>query len=275
MAANQEEQAYVLGTGDDELARLGFQHRLWAEYAFALWERAGFGPGQTLLDLGCGPGYAAMDLAALVGPGGRVIAVDNSRRFLQHLQSVCSATRVAQVETKLADVQDMGLAPASLDGAFVRWVLCFVEDPVKVIRQVADALRPGATFAIMDYVDYLALALSPQSPAMERVARAVAESWRRRGGDCNIVIRLPGMLRNAGLEIRDVRPISRVARPGSALWGWPESFFRTYVPYLVEEGLLTREDQTEFQSDWSAARKNPAAFFLTPTVCDIVAVKPG
>jgi len=270
-----EEQAYVLGTGDDELARLGFQHRVWAEHAFALWDRAGFTRGQTLLDLGCGPGYATLDLAAIVGSTGCVLAIDNSERFLKHLRTVCEATRVGHVETKLADVHEMSLAPASLDGVYVRWVLCFVEDPAKVVRQVANALKPGGVFAITDYLDYLALALSPRSKAMEQVAGAVAESWRRRGGDCDIVIRLPEMLRSAGLEVRDVRPISRAARPGSALWGWPEIFFRIYVPVLVEAGLLTQEDQAEFHADWTAASNNPAAFFLTPTVCDLIAVKPA
>jgi SAM-dependent methyltransferase len=60
-----DEREYVLGTNDEELARLGFQHRVWGEQAFALWERAGFAPGQTILDAGCGPGFATLDLARL------------------------------------------------------------------------------------------------------------------------------------------------------------------------------------------------------------------
>ena len=273
--SHREEHAYVLGTGDDELARLGFQHRVWAEHAFALWDRAGFARGHSILDLGCGPGYATLDLAAIVGSAGRVLAIDNSERYLQHLRSACEATRVGHVETKLADVHQMSLAPTSLDGAYVRWVLCFVEDPAKVVQQVAAALKPGGVFAITDYLNYRALALAPRSAVMERVARAVAESWRLRGGDCDIVIRLPEMLRSAGLELRDVRPITRAARPGSALWGWPEIFFRIYIPVLVEIGLLTAEDEAEFHADWNAASNNPAAFFLTPTVCDLIAVKPS
>lgn len=35
---------------------------------------AGFGPGQTILDVGSGPGHATADLAELVGPTGTIIA---------------------------------------------------------------------------------------------------------------------------------------------------------------------------------------------------------
>ena len=42
-----------------------------------------------VLDLGCGPGFTSLALARRVGPGGRVIACDESPRFLAHLRSVC------------------------------------------------------------------------------------------------------------------------------------------------------------------------------------------
>src|ERR1043166_2067436 len=80
------EQEYVLGTHPDELVRLGFQHQLWARYAADAWERAGFGPGKRLLDVGCGPGYASFDLAARVGTRGQVRAIDISERFITHLR---------------------------------------------------------------------------------------------------------------------------------------------------------------------------------------------
>ena len=59
---------YVLGTHDEEIARLGLQHRVWRPRALDAWTRAGFTQGQTLLDVGCGPGHASVDLAELVGP---------------------------------------------------------------------------------------------------------------------------------------------------------------------------------------------------------------
>ncbi len=55
-----------LGTTNLELRRLEDQHAIWRDHALASWHRAGFGTGQRLLDLGCGPGFASFDLARLM-----------------------------------------------------------------------------------------------------------------------------------------------------------------------------------------------------------------
>ena len=63
---------YVLGTHSAELQRLGRQHRFWREECRSGLQRAGFSPGDRLLDLGCGPGFCSLELAELVGPSGQV-----------------------------------------------------------------------------------------------------------------------------------------------------------------------------------------------------------
>src|SRR5262245_48840980 len=62
---------YVLGTRDDEVARLLLQHRVWRPRALDAWRRAGFTTGDTIIDVGAGPGHASVDLAQIVGPAGR------------------------------------------------------------------------------------------------------------------------------------------------------------------------------------------------------------
>ena len=82
----RNEKDYVLGTERAELERLGMQHQLWLAQAAEAWERAGFRPGQKLLDLGCGPGFATVDLAQRVGPRGQVVAVDIAERAVDHAE---------------------------------------------------------------------------------------------------------------------------------------------------------------------------------------------
>jgi len=270
---SKDEREYVLGTNDEELVRLGFQHRVWGEYAYAIWERARFAPGQTILDVGCGPGFATLDLARIVGSTGRVIAVDESSRFLDYLNGQLRAQGVNNVETRLADVQSLRLPAASIDAAYARWVLCFVRDPRAVVAAVAAALRPGGVLAVQDYFNYRAVTLAPRSAIFAKVIDAVEQSWRVHGGDPDVASRLPGIVRECGLDLREVRPISRVARPGSALWDWPTTFFRNYVPVLVGMGLLTASDQTAFEEDWARRSNDPDTFFCTPPVYDVIAVK--
>jgi ubiquinone/menaquinone biosynthesis C-methylase UbiE len=72
------ERDYVLGTNDDELARLGLQHRVWRDTVLATWSAAGISVGSRVLDVGAGPGYATLDLAQTVGPTGKVVALERS-----------------------------------------------------------------------------------------------------------------------------------------------------------------------------------------------------
>jgi SAM-dependent methyltransferase len=275
MAEGSGDREYLLGTHDDEYARLGFQHRVWAAPTFALWERAGFGPGQTLLDLGCGPGFASIDLAYLVGRGGRVVAVDESERFLAPLRLIREALGLSWIEPRAGDAESLDLPPQSLDGAFARWLLCFTPRPERVVAGVARALRPGGTFAVMDYFRYASMDLLPHSPLMEKVALAIEESWRRAGGDLDVGGRLPRLMEDAGLEVRDVRPIVRLARPGSALWQWPTWFFRTYVPRLVGMGLATAAECDAFLAEWEERSRDPGARFVTPPVHAVIGARPA
>lgn len=264
-----DDRDYILGTHDEELQRLGLQHQLWRGQAYALWERARFAPGKTILDVGCGPGFGTLDLAQLVGPGGRVVAVDVSAKFLDYLRQ-----RVpSNVEVQQSDVQEMQIGSARFDGAYARWVLCFVPRPQDVIDRVAASLKPGGTFAIQDYYNYAALKLAPKSAAFDRVVRAVNDSWRLSGGDPDVGCGFPEMLTRAGLRITYMEPILRLATPRDPLWQWPHSFFKIFVPSLVQMEVLTADDQREFERDWQAHCNDPNAFFTSPPMIEVVAVK--
>ncbi len=268
-----EENEYVLGTGDDELSRLGFQHAVWAETTAAIWRRAGFATGWKVLDVGCGPGYATFDLARLVGPTGRVVGIDVSQRFVEALDRDARARGAAHVEARLGDVTAMDLPEGAFDGAWARWVLCFVPDPEAVVAKVARALRPGGTFAVMDYARYAGFTMAPRSAVVERVLEATAESFRRGGGDPDVGQRVPGMMMRHGLEVREVRSISYATRPTDARWEWPISFFRNFLPTLVQMGLIDEDDRRAFLDAWAERAADPAAFFLTPPMVEVAGVK--
>src|SRR5690349_5115420 len=172
------EQEYVLGTNRDELVRLGLQHQLWAGYAADAWERAGFGPGKKLLDVGCGPGYASLDLAARVGTRGEVRAIDISERFIHHLQSQARLRGLTQVTASVGQVERLNLSKGTFDGAYARWVLCFVKNPAAVVSGVARALKTGGAFVIQDYFDYEGVKIAPNCEVFRRFFKSVAQSWR-------------------------------------------------------------------------------------------------
>ncbi len=264
---------YVLGTHDAELTRLGLQHRLWSELTFSCWNRCGIRTGSVVLDVGSGPGYTAFDLVPLVGPTGRVIAVDESERFIEYVRSRASTLGVANIETQVQDVQELNIPARSVDVAYARWVLCFVPRPEAVVAGVARALKPGGVFAVQDYINWGALTLSPKSDAFLRVIPNVGKSWSMHGGDWQVGQRLPALMAAAGFDIEEIRPLQRIARPGDPLWDWPTSFFNNFIPMLVEQGLVAEEDWRWLQDEWAERTKDPNAMFWTPSMVEIIARK--
>ncbi len=269
-------QSYILGVNQAELDRLGLQHQLWASRTSALWERAAIRSGDSVLDIGCGPGFATFDLARLVGPNGSVVAIDEAELYIEHLRAQAAARRVDRIEAHAGDVHDLTGALGSeprFDAAYARWVLCFVKDPETVVAQAAALLKPGGRLIVQDYFNYRAMRLAPPNDAYDRVILAIERSWRDRGGDPNIGGRLPGMMRRAGLTVREITPQLRVARPTDTLWAWPDSFYKNFIPELEKMGAITSDERIAFEREWARASDDPDAFVYTPPLVEIIAEK--
>ena len=271
--SERAEQEYVLGTNRDELLRLGLQHQLWSGYAADAWERAGFGPGKKLLDVGCGPGYASLDLAARVGTRGQVRAMDISDRFIRHLQSQARLRGLTNITASVGHVERLNLSDGGFDGAYARWVLCFVENPAAVVSGVARALKKGGAFVIQDYFNYESVLIAPNCDVFRRFFKMVAQSWRMRGGNSDIGAEIPNLLARHGFEVKEIKPLLRVARPGSPLWKWPETFFENYLPVLVELGLFSESDKDQFNREWRKRSRDRSAFFVTPPMIEVIGIK--
>jgi SAM-dependent methyltransferase len=265
---------YVLGTGGDELARLAQQHRLWSDTALRAWRRAGIQPGWRALDVGCGPGYAAFDLAQLVTASGAVLGVDEADGFVQHGNEQARARLLPQLRCVAGDVLALaevlgGEAPFDL--AYARWVLCFVRDPEAVVRGVAAALRPGGRFVVHDYFNYGAMTTAPRRASHDRAVAATMASWRAQGGDPDVMGRVPRLLAAHGFELEHVHAHQRVARGDDAMFAWPHTWWRTFAPKLVQRGLLAAGECDELLADLDAIRASRTDFVVCPTVYEVIA----
>ena len=271
-----KETEYVLGTGLDELDRLAFPRRLWSAAAHAAWRRARIRIGQRVLDAGCGPGFASFDLAQIVTPRGAVVGVDESASFVAHLHEQAHAGRLPQLSAKIGDVQSLSEAladEAPFDIAYLRWVLCFVPDPAKVIHGIAAALKPGGRVVIHDYFHYESMTSAPKSTAHERAIAATMESWRARGGDTDVGGALPRLLATAGLRVDIVDCHARVARSSDTMFEWPKLWWSIYAPKLVDMGYLAAEDCEALLAHFRDLEASETSFIQCPTVYEFIATK--
>lgn len=265
---------YVLGTGDDELQRLALQHRLWSDALHAACRRAGLRVGQRVLDVGCGPGFASFDLAQLVTSQGQVLAVDESQPFLDHLAAEAERRHLPQLSGRCGDVQALAALVgdvAPFDFAYARWVLCFVPDPAAVVAGLAQVVRPGGHVVVHDYFNYRAMTLAPRSEYHDRAVAATAAAWAARGGDSDVVGRLPRLLDAAGFDVESIDVHQRVARGDDTMFGWLDTWWHTFVPKLVAMGRLSAADGDGLLAELAAMRGDGLRFAMCPPVWEVVA----
>jgi len=268
------DRGYVLGTNDEEIARLGLQHRLWRARVHDAWSRAGFEPGMRIIDVGAGPGFATVDLAETVGPGGRAIAVERSERFLKRLRAEVAAKGLSQVEIHEADLDDLEQLPAaSVDGVWCRWIVSFVRKPKLLVDRILAALRPGGVAVLHEYLDYSTWRLMPPVPSFEEFVSVVMASWREQGGEPDIARVLPGWFEQAGAEVVSTRPFVDVVMPSDPLWQWPAAFVHSGLDRLVEIGKLPAARAEVMRSEFLDHAAKPGARMVTPMVLELLVRK--
>ncbi|MBU3728409.1 MAG: methyltransferase domain-containing protein [Phycisphaerales bacterium] len=264
---------YVLGTDPVERGRLELQHNLWRPALHEALVRAGVTAGAHVIDVGAGPGLATADLLHAVGPQGTVHALERSPAFVAELQQRYAAdSRVTVSQVDLVE-DSLPVTPLTVDASWCRWVAMFLpgHGPEHLVRQLAQAIRPGGAAIFQEYVHYQTYGLVPFDPDIHSFHEQVMRSFASGGGQTNIAGRLLRALADSGFAIEHVRTIIHAARPQDPFWQWPSSFLRIYAPRLVEQGLADEAWLARALAALDRAERDPASVFTTPAVLEIVA----
>lgn len=268
----KEQNAYILGTDQEELHRLGLQHQVWASEAQKGWKLAGFTAGQTVLDLGSGPGFCSKELGFVVGSSGKVIAIDRSEHFVNFIKSINTHYGL-KIDAIQADFSDMILAPNSIDGMYCRWAMAWVSNVADVLSKVKTALKPGGKMVLHEYYDWSTHQTEPRKEGLAKAITACLKSFKEQEGEIDIGRQLPHILENIGMKITSVRLMSKLAQPDNLVWHWPKSFYYSYFPRLVEAGYLTDNELKAALQDFEALEQQKTSSLFCPILIEVIAEK--
>jgi SAM-dependent methyltransferase len=123
-------------------------------------DRVGIAPGERVVDVGCGTGQTALQLARRVGPAGAVVGLDISEPMLARARARARSAGAENVTFVAADVQTHRFEPAQADTCFSRFGVMFFADSVAAFGNLRSALRPGGR---LGFVCWQAL---PENPWM-------------------------------------------------------------------------------------------------------------
>lgn len=135
-----------------------------------LMDRAGIGPGMTVLDAGCGPGRLTVPIAKRVGEAGRVVALDRQPRMLRRLQRRLAEHGLASVETILGGLGEGRLPADRFDVALLVTVLGEIPDKAAALRELRASLRGGGVLSVTEVLP------DPHYQTLARVRELAAEA---------------------------------------------------------------------------------------------------
>jgi len=151
---NAEKHAHSQDAGapadrQDELTHPGEERQNSLQPPEKIMDAIGLKPGMVIGEVGAGWGRFTVHLARRVGSTGLVYANDIDKRALDLLQQRIKKSGLANVRIILGQVHDPCFPPQSLDLAFMINVYNAFEDPARFLRNIAPALKPGGTLAIV------------------------------------------------------------------------------------------------------------------------------
>lgn len=236
---------YALKLSEVEQARYRLMAETAARVEHDLWTACGVREGAVVADVGCGPGAMTLVIARIVGPTGRVLAVDRDPGAVEAARAAAARANAGNITVEVGDADATGIAPESVDVVMIRHVLAHNGGREEAIAgHAATLVRPGGHVYLAD-VEAAGFRMRPPVPDLEELEARYREWHEQRGNDVSVGLRLGELLVGAGLEAVEHHGRYQIVRPPPGLRppGWAAR------DALVAAGLATPDDIER----WAAA----------------------
>src|SRR5262249_34959018 len=117
----------------------------------------GLHEGQVVADLGAGSGFYALAAARMIGPAGKLFAVDVQKELLARLKNAAHTARLKNVHTLHGDMEREGgttIAAGAADCALVCDVLAQIEQREQFLKEVRRVLRTDGRVLVVDWTKH-------------------------------------------------------------------------------------------------------------------------
>jgi ubiquinone/menaquinone biosynthesis C-methylase UbiE len=259
---------YALGSSSVESVRLQRQAEELAPDSIALLRRTRLRPGQSAIDLGCGPRGVIDLLVERVSPGGRVVGLDSDPVHVRMASDFVASRQLTGVEIACRDASDTGLERDSFDVVHARTLLVTVPRAADVVAEMVRLARPGGWVVGLEPDTEYSLCY-PSDPALRRLPEVFRAAFARNGADPFIGRRVSELYREAGLVDVCVEARANVYSADHSRRMIQADLVRSLRAQILELGVA---DERELDELDAATRRHlanpevvyiPSLFFLT------------
>ncbi len=259
---SQQDQAPVDEVERERQARIA---ELTDPATFRYLTGVGVSEGWRCAEVGAGTGTVAIWLADQVGESGHVDAIDIDISFLRNLEH----PRMTVVEQ---DVTKTPLEPGRYDLIHAKTLLQHVAERDRVLREFAEALRPGGYLVIEDADIRSIQRVEPPSPLLTRAAAALETFFYFSGADPAYPMRLMPEVRKVGLEVLGTDSQVTVVQAGTDAIETVRMSLEKLAPMIVKAGLM---GQVEIDKALKLLADDGETMIYTPTTIAVWARRPG
>jgi ubiquinone/menaquinone biosynthesis C-methylase UbiE len=208
------------------------------------------GPGERVLDVGCGTGVVTRDVARRVGATGHVVGLDPGPVMLAVAAELAANEGLTgQIELRVGGLQALPCQDADFDVVLAITVLSHAaggKDAVageQAVAELVRVVRPGGRVGILDLDGDSCIVSHPDRDLTRRIMTAAADHGI---GDAWLMRRMPGLLVEAGLQDVGSRAFAPLERN-------PAGFYASMVEMRAETALQAGAISEAERQRWVAS----------------------
>ncbi len=227
----------------------------------------GLSPGMAVLDVGCGTGVWSREAAAVAGAGGRVLGVDPSRFLIEEARRLARERGAPpHLAFQVADGTALPFLDGSWDLILAATVLGHVENPARVLGELARVTRRGGRVAIFDQDLETFVGNHSDRGLTRRIFHVVCD---RRETEGWIGRRVLGLMRQTGLGGARCLPLAWVDTDYGA---YMRQALKGRAAFAVEQGATTKAEAKAWLDELDA-RARDGTFFSGLTYYALMGTK--
>ena len=210
--------------------------------------------GDNVLDIGCGVGFLAHEMALQVGKSGKVIGLDKNPEMINHARQRCEGLK--QTRFYKGDAGQLPVDDQTLDAVSCTQVLLYVKNVAQVLAEMWRILKPEGRIVIVE-TDWRGVVLNN---ADDSLTNKIFSAWDSSVSSPNLPVHLKPLLQKQGFLKIKVEPIPILNTEYS-----PSNFSYGMLKWISKnaenKGVINKEQRASWLKDLQKREESDSFFF--------------